>query len=94
MKGAKERLVEIIKYYKEARTDEGLADAILKEFVRREDLMVCSKIYDDKSGYVCKCHKNGIKIKDEIEYGGLGEFIDRIVLDSTNCSGIVVKEEK
>ena len=34
---AKERLVEIIKYYKEARTDEGLADAILKEFVRRDD---------------------------------------------------------
>ena len=31
---AKERLVEIIKYYKEARTDEGLADAILKEFIQ------------------------------------------------------------
>lgn len=66
---AKERLVEIIKdsdiYIPgvDETVAEELADAILKEFVRREDMKVCD-CYELVDGLCGKC-KDGIVVKGE-----------------------------
>lgn len=69
---AKERLVELIKdsdiYIPSIDDDvaEDLADAILKEFVRREDVSICSYCLGgiiDLSD--CVCNGTGIVVKEE-----------------------------